>query len=357
MTSQHEPLLELRNLTTIFPLRRGVVQAVTGVDLTLGRGEILGLVGESGCGKSVTMLSILRLVPYPGQTVAGEILFEGQDLLQLPPGEMRKARGKEIAMIFQDPMSTLNPVFSIGEQIGESLRIHGLLDDGNRRLPWPFDKLRTWPFDRLRTWPFDRARRRAEQERTLKVLGEVGIPTPAEASRRYPHEYSGGMQQRALIAIALSCEPEILLADEPTTALDVTVQAQIMDLLNRINREHGTSIILVTHDLGLAAEFCQNIAVMYAGRIVEKGATDEVIEDPKHPYTQGLLACIPRIRRKRQKIHPIPGIVPDLINLPLGCAFHPRCEFAREECLGHEVPLVEVEPGRMARCILYTGTG
>jgi oligopeptide/dipeptide ABC transporter ATP-binding protein len=338
MSSQNQPLLELRNLTTIFPLRRGVVQAVTGVDLTLGRGEILGLVGESGCGKSVTMLSILRLVPYPGQTVAGEIFFEGQDLLQLPPGEMRKARGKEIAMIFQDPMSTLNPVFPIGEQIGESLRIHGLLNGENLRLPWPFN----------------RARRRAERERVLKVLGEVGIPTPTEASRRYPHEYSGGMQQRALIAIALSCEPKVLLADEPTTALDVTVQAQIMDLLKRINREHGTSIILVTHDLGLAAEFCQNIAVMYAGRIVEKGPTDEVIEDPKHPYTQGLLACIPRIRRKRQKIHPIPGIVPDLINLPPGCAFHPRCEFAREECLGHEVPLVEVEPGRMARCILYT---
>jgi oligopeptide/dipeptide ABC transporter ATP-binding protein len=338
MSSQNQPLLELRDLTTIFPLRRGVVQAVTGVDLTLGRGEILGLVGESGCGKSVTMLSILRLVPYPGQTVAGEIFFEGQDLLQLPPGEMRKARGKEIAMIFQDPMSTLNPVFPIGEQIGESLRIHGLLNGENLRLPWPFN----------------RARRRAERERVLKVLGEVGIPTPTEASRRYPHEYSGGMQQRALIAIALSCEPKVLLADEPTTALDVTVQAQIMDLLKRINREHGTSIILVTHDLGLAAEFCQNIAVMYAGRIVEKGPTDEVIEDPKHPYTQGLLACIPRIRRKRQKIHPIPGIVPDLINLPPGCAFHPRCEFAREECLGHEVPLVEVEPGRMARCILYT---
>jgi oligopeptide/dipeptide ABC transporter ATP-binding protein len=235
-------------------------------------------------------------------------------------------------------MSTLNPVFPIGEQIGESLRIHGLLNGGNRRLPWPFD----------------RARRRAERERVLKVLSEVGIPTPSEASKRYPHEYSGGMQQRALIAIALSCEPKILLADEPTTALDVTVQAQIMDLLNRINREHGTSIILVTHDLGLAAEFCHNIAVMYAGRIVEKGPTDDVIEDPKHPYTQGLLACIPRIRRERQRIKPIPGIVPDLINLPLGCAFHPRCAFARDDCLGQDIPLVEVEPGRLARCILYT---
>lgn len=337
MTSQREPLLELRNLTTVFPLQRGVVRAVTDVDLTLGRGEILGLVGESGCGKSVTMLSILRLVPYPGQIAAGEVIFKGRDLLQLPPGEMRKVRGREIAMIFQDPMSTLNPVFPIGEQIGESLRIHGLIKGRNRHLPWPFD----------------RARRRAERERVLQMLAEVGIPTPAEASRRYPHEYSGGMQQRALIAIALSCEPKVLLADEPTTALDVTVQAQILDLLNRINREHGTSIILVTHDLGLAAEFCQEIAVMYAGRIVEKGPTDNLTEDPKHPYTQGLLACIPRIRGERQKLTPIPGSVPDLINLPVGCAFEPRCQFARKECLGHEVPLVEVEPGRVVRCILY----
>jgi len=338
--AQIEALLELRNLTTVFPLKRGVVQAVTGVDLTLGRGEILGLVGESGCGKSVTMLSILRLVPYPGQTVAHGVVFEGRDLLKLPPGEMRKVRGRDIAMIFQDPMSTLNPVFSIGEQIGESMRIHGLLDGVGLRLPWPFD----------------RSSRRAERERVLQMLAEVGIPAPAEASRRYPHEYSGGMQQRALIAIALSCEPKVLLADEPTTALDVTVQAQIMDLLNRINREHGTSIILVTHDLGLAAEFCQNIAVMYAGRIVEKGATDKVTEDPRHPYTHGLLACIPRIRGERKKLDPIPGAVPDLINLPPGCAFHPRCSFARQECLGHDIPLVEVEPGRVVRCILYTET-
>lgn len=337
MTSQREPLLELRNLTTVFPLRRGVVQAVTGVDLTLRRGEILGLVGESGCGKSVTMLSILRLVPYPGQIVAGQIIFEGRDLLKLPPAEMRKVRGGEIAMIFQDPMSTLNPAFPIGAQIGESLRIHGLLEGGNCHLPWPFD----------------RSRRQAERERVLKLLDEVGIPAPPDASKRYPHEYSGGMQQRALIAIALSCEPKVLLADEPTTALDVTIQAQIMDLLNRINREHGTSIILVTHDLGLAAEFCQNIAVMYAGRIVEQGPTDVVTEDPKHPYTQGLLACVPRIQGERQKLSPIPGSVPDLINLPVGCAFYPRCPFARDECLGHDIPLIEVGPGHVVRCILY----
>lgn len=338
MTPQNEPLLELRNLTTEFSLKRGVVRAVTGIDLTLLDGEILGVVGESGCGKSMTMLSILRLVPYPGKITGGQIYFKGRDLLTLSANEMRRIRGKDLAMVFQDPMTTLNPVFSIGEQIGESLRIHGLFESQHSRMP------------RL----FDRERKRAEQERVLKVLDEVGIPAPSEASQRFPHEYSGGMQQRALIAIALACGPKIILADEPTTALDVTVQAQIMSLLDTINREHGTSIILVTHDLGLAAEFCHKIIVMYAGRVVEIGPNEGVTEDPKHPYTQGLLACIPRIRGERKKLTPIPGSVPDLINLPVGCAFHPRCSFAREACLGQEIPLVEVEPGRMVRCILYT---
>ncbi len=332
-------MLELRNLTTVFPLKRGVVRAVTSVDLSLRRGEILGLVGESGCGKSMTLLSILGLVPRPGQIVAGEILFEGRNLLELPPGELRKVRGKEIAMIFQDPMTTLNPVFPIGEQIGESLRIHGIVNRHRRWVPWPLNG----------------SRRQAERERVLQLLAEVGIPLPAEAARRYPHEYSGGMQQRALIAIALSCEPKVLLADEPTTALDVTVQAQIIDLLSRINQEHGTAIILVTHDLGLAAEFCQTLAVMYAGRIVEKGPTDVVVENPRHPYTQGLLACIPRIGGERQKLSPIPGSVPDLIGLPPGCAFQPRCSLAQEECLGHDIPLREVEPGHLVRCTLHAG--
>jgi oligopeptide/dipeptide ABC transporter ATP-binding protein len=337
MPSQTEPLLELRNVTTEFPLKRGIVRAVTGIELTLLKGEILGVVGESGCGKSMTMLSILGLVPYPGKISGGQIYFKGRDLLKLSRNDMRKIRGKDIAMVFQDPMTTLNPVFPIGEQIGESLRIHGLLDEPRRRLP------------RI----LDRDRKRAERERVLQVLDEVGIPAPSEASQRFPHEYSGGMQQRALIAIALACGPQIILADEPTTALDVTVQAQIMSLLSTINQEHGASIILVTHDLGLAAEFCHNITVMYAGRVVEIGANEAVTEDPKHPYTQGLLACIPRIRGERKKLSPIPGSVPDLINLPLGCAFHPRCPFARDECLGQEIPLVEVEPGRMVRCVLY----
>jgi oligopeptide/dipeptide ABC transporter ATP-binding protein len=338
MATNQEPLLEVRNLTTVFELKRGLVRAVSGVDLSLGRGELLGVVGESGCGKSVTMLSILRLVSFPGKTVAGQVLFEGKDLLKMGRNSIRKLRGKEIAMVFQDPMTTLNPVFPIGEQIGESLRIHGLLNGGKSRRPWPFN----------------RKQRQAERDRVLEVLGDVGIPTPQEAARRYPHEYSGGMQQRALIAIALACNPKVILADEPTTALDVTVQAQIMDLLRKINQEFGVSIVLVTHDLGLAAEFSQQIAVMYAGRVVEKGPTELVTEEPKHPYTQGLLACIPRISGERKKLTPIPGSVPDLIDLPVGCAFQPRCPKAREGCLGEDIPLIEIEDGRQVRCILYS---
>ncbi|MGQ9457109.1 MAG: ABC transporter ATP-binding protein [Anaerolineae bacterium] len=329
------PVLELEGLTTVFPTRRGTVEAVTGLSLRLYRGQILGLVGESGCGKSMTMLSILRLVPCPGRTVAGEVRLEGQDLLKLPMREMRHIRGKEIAMIFQDPMTTLNPVFRIGEQIRESLRIHGVVDG------------RSWQ------WLPDRTRRRREWEKAAELLREVGIPVPEEAAYRYPHEYSGGMQQRALIAIALSCEPKVLLADEPTTALDVTVQAQIMDLLRRVNRDHRTSIILVTHNLHLAAEFCEEIAVMYAGRIVEQGPTEDVIRDPKHPYTRGLLECIPCIGGERRALHPIPGNVPDLINLPPGCAFAPRCPHFQDGCLGHGLPLKVISPGRLVRCILY----
>ena len=354
MTSRNGPLLELRNLTTVFPLKRGVVRAVTGVDLTLHRGEILGLVGESGCGKSVTMLSILRLVPYPGKIVQGKVLYKGENLLDKPTGEVRQIRGREIAMIFQDPMTTLNPVFKVGEQVRESLRIHGLI--GNKKLPWPFGSpsirlrlLRT----RLRIWPFDRAMKAAEKQRVLKIMEEVGIPSTKYRYHDYPHQFSGGMQQRMVIAIALACQPKLLLADEPTTALDVTIQAQILDLLRKINREHGTSIILVTHDLGLTAEFCRYIAVMYAGEIVEKGTAEQVIQDPKHPYTQGLLHSIPRIAGERKRIKPIPGEVPEPVDLPEGCAFYPRCDRARPECRGSDVPIREIEEGRLVRCVLY----
>lgn len=339
MSHKQTPLLELKNLTTVFPTRRGPVTAVNGVNLRLAPGEILGIVGESGCGKSTVLLSILRLIARPGRITAGEIIFKGQNLRRLPQRVMRTIRGKEISMIFQDPLSTLNPVFPVGEQIREALRLHGLMKGGVPALPWPLDG----------------ARRAREKKRVLEVMAEVGIPAPEARYQSYPHQFSGGMQQRALIAIGLACEPALLLADEPTTALDVTIQAQIIDLMRRINRRHGAGIILVTHNLGLAAEFCHNIAVMYAGRIVERGPADQIIENPQHPYTRGLLACLPRITSKAQRIDPIPGNVPDLADLPPGCAFAPRCALAKEECRVAELRLRAITPGHYARCILYEG--
>ncbi len=330
------PLLQLKNLTTVFPTRRGQVMAVNRVNLRLAPGELLGIVGESGCGKSTVLLSILGLIARPGRISEGEVWFKGQNLRHLPTGAMRDIRGKEISMIFQDPLSTLNPVFVVGEQIREAMRLHGIIKNGF--MPWPLDRLR----------------RALEKKRVLEVMAEVGIPAPEARYRSYPHQFSGGMQQRVLIAIGLACEPALLLADEPTTALDVTIQAQIMDLMHRINQEHGTSIILVTHNLALTAEFCQNIAVMYAGRIVERGPTEQVVGDPKHPYTQGLLACLPRISTTRQaSIDPIPGNVPDLVDLPPGCDFAPRCPLVQDECWQAKLRLRAITPGHYARCILY----
>lgn len=335
------PLLELKNLTTAFPTKRGLVTAVNRVNLRLAPGEILGIVGESGSGKSTVLLSILRLIARPGRITEGEIHFRGQNLRDLPQSAMRTIRGREIAMIFQDPLSTLNPVFPVGEQIREALRLHNLVKPGRTR----------WP------WLWDGSRRMLEREQVLAAMTEVGIPAPEERYWAYPHEFSGGMQQRALIAIGMVCKPAILLADEPTTALDVTIQAQIMDLMRQINQERNTSIILVTHNLGLAAEFCHTIAVMYAGRIVERGPVDQVINEPKHPYTQGLLACIPRITQKAQRITPIPGNVPDLIAPnglpPAGCAFAPRCPLVQDACWHADLRLRAVTPDHYARCILY----
>jgi peptide/nickel transport system ATP-binding protein/oligopeptide transport system ATP-binding protein len=335
-------LLELRHLTTVFPTRRGQVRAVDGMDLTLHAGEKLGIVGESGSGKSVTLLSIMGLVPKPGEIVDGDVLFQGESLVRKSQAEMRNIRGREIAMIFQDPLTTLNPVFSVGEQIRESLRIHDIVASSNTSA------------DGRHLGLFGRRRKGAEQERVIEVMEDVGIPSPEERAKAYPHQFSGGMQQRAIIAIALSCEPRLLLADEPTTALDVTIQAQIMDLLNKINREHGTGIVLVTHNLGLVAEFCDTIIVMYAGWMMEKGTVDQVIDDPKHPYTEGLLRCLPRISEKRTKIHPIPGLVPDLASLAPGCPFAPRCERVMDKCQQDtEIPLTELQGGRLLRCLLY----
>ena len=328
------PLLEVKDLNSVFPSGETLVRAVNNVSFRLNEGEILGIVGESGCGKSTMLLSLLRLIRYPGKVESGEMRFRGDDLLQMNNSQMRAMRGKEIAMIFQDPLSTLNPAFTVGEQIRESLRLHNIV--GNSNAPWPFD----------------RVQREQEKQRVLQIMEEVGIPSPMDRYASYPHQFSGGMQQRTLIAIALACSPKLLLADEPTTALDVTIQAQIMNLMKQINQDRGTAIILVTHDLGLASEFCDRIAVMYAGRIVEQGTVDEIVETPQHPYTQGLLNCRPRIGEKQQTIRPIEGNVPSLANLPNGCAFASRCSFVKDVCSEGAIPLFETDPGHLNRCLL-----
>ena len=262
-------MLTVENLAVHFPSRRGTVKAVNDVSFSLDAGEILGLVGESGCGKSMTLLSLMGLVPYPGQIAGGKINFQGQNLLELSNSDLRRIRGRQIAMIFQDPLTTLNPVFKVGEQVAEALRVHQILEPEKKGL-------------------FSRSSSGAIKEEVLKLMQDVGIPAPEQRFDEYPHQFSGGMQQRAIIAIALSCRPQLLLADEPTTALDVTVQAQIMDLLRQINQREGTGIILVTHNLALAAEFCRRLAVMYAGQLMELGPADAVISEPLHPYTKGV---------------------------------------------------------------------
>ena len=327
-------LLEVKNLKTSFPTAGGAIKAVDGVSFTLDQGEILGLVGESGCGKSVTLLSLLRLVPHPGEISGGEILFAGENILHKSRREMTAMRGRDLAMIFQDPMTSLNPVFRVGEQIRESLRIHNIFGGSSH---------------------MGRQRLRREKERVIQLMEEVGIPSPLDRYFEYPHQFSGGMQQRAVIAIALSCEPKILLADEPTTALDVTIQAQILSLMERINKAHGMAIILVTHDLGVAAEFCGRIAVMYAGKIIEQGTTDAIITEPLHPYTRGLLRSIPHIVPDKPRLQPIRGSVPSLKNLPPGCAFFPRCDYAREECRAPQ-PMRDLGGGRLVRCLNYEGS-
>lgn len=330
-----DDLLTVRDLTTIFPTKRGEVRALDGLDLNLSGGEILGIVGESGCGKSTALLSILRLIRKPGYIAEGEILYQGKNLRNLNSIDMRAVRGKNISMIFQDPQSTLNPAFTVGEQIREALRLHHIVP--GRHLPWPFDK----------------AQNRREKSRVLEVMEEVGIPSPMDRYASYPHQFSGGMQQRALVAIALVCGPSLLLADEPTTALDVTIQAQILNLMQSINRDHGTAIILVTHDLALASEFCQRIVVMYAGRIVEQGNVGPVVERPQHPYSQGLMACRPQISRRDQRLQPIPGNVPDLVDLPAGCAFAPRCPYTQDVCKAGPIPMFPVQDDHMSRCLLH----
>ncbi len=321
------PLLDVHGLRTSFNLHEGKVRAVTGVDLAVHRGEVLGLVGESGCGKSVTSLSIMRLVSPPGRIEAGQVIFDGQDVLSLPDAKVRALRGDRISMIFQQPGSALNPVRDVGFQIGEVLELHRNM------------------------------KRKAARERALELMRMVGIPEPRRRLDSYPHEMSGGMAQRVMIAMALACEPELLIADEPTTALDVTIQAQILDLMRRLQGETGTAIILITHDLGVVAEMCDRVAVMYAGEIIEEADTTTLFASPMHPYTQGLIGSVPILGQTKSELAVIPGVVPNLIDLPEGCRFAPRCA-AREQ---YDVqPATEVHPELLptapdhtVRCWLY----
>ncbi len=317
------PLLTIEDLVVAFHTDEGSLRAVDGVSYEVPRGRIVGVVGESGCGKSVTALSVMRLVPIPpGAIEGGRILFEGRDLLTLSEREMRALRGDRIAMIFQEPMSALNPVYTVGEQIVEAIRLHRDVDRAE-------------------------ARRRA-----VEALGQVGIPAPEERIDSYPHELSGGMRQRVMIAMALACEPDLLIADEPTTALDVTIQAQILELLSRLQRETGMSIVLITHDLGVVAEFAHHIVVMYAGKVVERAETATLFEQPLHPYTRGLLRSVPSYgdNARKPRLPTIAGVVPDLRNLPPGCRFADRCARVTDRCRRQEPTLRTVGPGRLVAC-------
>ncbi|MBV6401371.1 MAG: Oligopeptide transport ATP-binding protein OppD [Anaerolineales bacterium] len=326
MTSS-QPLLAVKDLKTYFYTEDGVVRAVDGVNFEVFPGEVLGLVGESGCGKSVTSLSIMGLVSKPGRVDGGEILLDGNNLLKLPEDEMVKIRGNRVSMIFQQPQSALNPVFKVGDQLSEVLNVH---QDMGKEAGW---------------------------NRAVALLKMVGVPDPERRAHAYPHELSGGMAQRVMIAMALACVPELLIADEPTTALDVTIQAQILDLMRDLRREMGTAVILITHDLGVVAEMADRVAVMYAGEIVEQTDVNSLFDEPLHPYTQGLIGSIPILGEIKEKLDVIPGSVPNLVNLPPGCRFAPRCQarlkYSLTICTETKPELEDVRPGHMTRCWLY----
>jgi len=320
------PLLEIRNLKTYFDVRGGVLKAVDDVSFTIEGGETLGLVGESACGKSVTASSIMRLVPIPpGRIAGGEILFEGNDILKLRPSDMRDIRGNKISMIFQEPMTSLNPVFTVGDQVAEAIGLHEKLSS------------------------------REIRNRVIEAFRLVRIPAPETRVNDYPHQMSGGMRQRVMIAMALACHPKLMIADEPTTALDVTIQAQILDLMNRLKEETGASILFITHDLGVIAEMAQRVAVMYAGKMMEAADADALFSDPKHPYTVGLLSSIPvlGIGKKQRRLHTIGGVVPSLFRLPEGCLFHDRCSSVVADCERVEPPMVDLGKGHIVRCHRY----
>jgi peptide/nickel transport system ATP-binding protein len=316
-------LLEVRGLRTVFAGEQGEVRAVDGVDLALARGRTLGIVGESGCGKSVTALSIMGLVPQPpGRIAGGEVLFEGEDLLKVPSARLRALRGDKLAMIFQEPMTSLNPAFAVGDQIAETLLRH-------RKM----------------------SRKEARRE-AIEMLRRVRIPSPERRAHDYPHQLSGGMRQRVMIAMALACGPKLLIADEPTTALDVTIQAQILELMRALRSEMGSAIILITHDLGVIAELADDVIVMYAGQVIERCEAARLFAEPQHPYTIGLLGSIPRLHVEQERLAAIEGFVPDPVAPPSGCRFHPRCPFAVEKCRQETPPLMEVTKEHYAACWL-----
>ncbi len=319
-------LLRIIELRTYFYIDEGTARAVDGVSLEIQRGKTLGLVGESGCGKSVTALSIMRLVPTPpGKIESGSVYFGERDLLRLSEPQMRKVRGNDISMVFQEPMTSLNPVFTIGNQIMEVLRLHQKMS------------------------------KRQARETTIELLSRVGIPVPEQRISEYPHQMSGGMKQRVMIAMALACNPELLIADEPTTALDVTIQAQLLDLLKELQAQLGMSILLITHNLGVIAETADTVAVMYAGKIVEYTSVEKLFSEPKHPYTVGLFNSLPKIEKKKGKLAVIPGNVPNPLYFPSGCRFHPRCPRVMDVCRKKEPALKEIEDGHKAACHLYSG--
>lgn len=326
-SSPNGALLKIRDLRTYFFTRRGIVRAVEGVSFDLNKGESLCLVGESGCGKTATALSILRLIDLPGRIVGGQVLFHEEDLITAPMERMRQIRGKEIAMIFQDPQSSLNPVLTVGEQIEEQIKLHLRLKEPQAR------------------------------EKALELMREVGIPSPEGRIKEYPHQFSGGMKQRVMIAMALSCEPEILIADEPTTALDVTIKAQILDIFRELKEKRLASLLFITHDLGTVAEIADRIVVMYGGKVAEVGSAESIFDLPLHPYTVGLLSCLPDASQSKERLTCIPGTIPSLINPPSGCIFHPRCRYAREICPVGMPPQIEMEPGHRVACHLYPKRG
>ena len=314
------PLLQVRNLHTVFPTQSGEVRAVNGINFNLDRGKVLGIVGESGSGKSVTAYSILRILDYPGNISQGEILYDNEDIVKMSNGNMRQIRGAKISIIFQDPMTSLNPVFTVENQLTEAIRLHTSRD------------------------------RRQARERALEMLQLVGVNEPQKRLKQYPYQLSGGMRQRVMIAMALVCEPDILIADEPTTALDVTIQAQILELMQELKSKLGMSIIMITHDLGVIAEMCDEIIVMYAGRVCERGTTDEIFYNPRHEYTKGLLRSIPNSTLAKDKLTPIAGSPVDLLNMPRGCAFSARCDMAMKVCLTEQPEEIRINEDHIASC-------